>query len=106
MYVLGYKRGSSGRIRKTSITQPLSFATYVKMPSSLKSTAQWYALTCKHRLKVGEPGFPVAAAEQGRRVIVRDGTTFEVGDGDFTLISTETKSWLGLNTLFLKCHLQ
>ncbi len=38
----------------------------------------------KHRLKVGEPGFPVAAAERGRRVIVRSGPTFEVGDHDFT----------------------
>ena len=38
----------------------------------------------KHRLKVGKPGFPVAAAERGRKVIVRAGTTFEVGDHDFT----------------------
>ena len=41
----------------------------------------------KHRLKVGEPGFPVAAAERGRKVIVRAGTTFEVGDHDFTKFS-------------------
>lgn len=41
----------------------------------------------KHRLKVGEPGFPVAAAERGRRVMVRSGTTFEVGDHDFTKFS-------------------
>ena len=34
----------------------------------------------KHRLKVEEPGFPVAAAERGRKLIVRAGTTFEVGD--------------------------
>ena len=41
----------------------------------------------KHRLKVGEPGFPVAAAERGRKVIVRAGTTFEVGDHNFTKFS-------------------
>ena len=41
----------------------------------------------KHRLKVGEPGFPVAAAERGRKVIVHAGTTFEVGDHDFTKFS-------------------
>lgn len=41
----------------------------------------------KHRLKVGEPGFPVAAAERGRRVIVRAGTSFKVGDHDFTKFS-------------------
>ena len=54
-----------------------------------------YALKCKdncvliclddkHRLKVGEPGFPVAAAERGRRVIVSLQEEFEVGDHDFT----------------------
>ena len=41
----------------------------------------------KHRLKVGEPGFPVAAAERERKVLVRAGTTFEVGDHDFTKFS-------------------
>ena len=40
----------------------------------------------KHRLKVGEPGFPVAAAERGRRVMVRAGITFKVRDHDFTII--------------------
>jgi len=42
----------------------------------------------KHRIKIGEPGFPVAAAERGRRVIVRAGASFEVGDHDFTKFST------------------
>ena len=41
----------------------------------------------KHQLKVGEPGFAVAAAERGRKVLVRAGTTFEVGDHDFTKFS-------------------
>ena len=41
----------------------------------------------KHRLKVGEPGFPVAAAERARRVLVRVGSSFEVGDHDFTKYS-------------------
>lgn len=41
----------------------------------------------KHRLKVGEHGFPVAAAKRGRRVMVRAGTMFEVGDYDFTKFS-------------------
>ena len=44
----------------------------------------------KHRLKVGEPGFPVAAAERGRRVMVRAGTTFEVGDHNFTKFSNSS----------------
>ncbi len=41
----------------------------------------------KHRLKVGEPGFPVATAERDRRVIVCFGKTFEVGNNDFTKFS-------------------
>ena len=42
----------------------------------------------KHRIKVGEPGFPVAAAKCGRLlVLVRVGTSFEVGDHDFTKFS-------------------
>ena len=41
----------------------------------------------KHRLKVGEPGFPVAAAERGREVVVSLHETFAVGDHDFTRFS-------------------
>lgn len=37
----------------------------------------------KHRVKVGEPGNPLAAAERGRRVLVHVGTMFEVGDHGF-----------------------
>ena len=45
------------------------------------------SLDDKYRIKVGEPGFPVAAAEHGRRVLVSCDTSFEVGDHDFTCIS-------------------
>ena len=38
----------------------------------------------KHCTKVGEPGFPVAAAEWGRRVLVSMTKSFQVGDHDFT----------------------
>ena len=38
----------------------------------------------KHKVKVGEPGCPVAAAERGRQVLVHSSTSFEVGDHDFT----------------------
>lgn len=34
----------------------------------------------KHKIKVGEPNFPVAAAERGRRVPVRGDEVFCVGD--------------------------
>ena len=36
----------------------------------------------KHRVKGGEPGFPVAAVERGRQVIVSTNEVFCVGDHD------------------------
>ena len=41
----------------------------------------------KHRVKVGQPGFPVAATERGREVIVSLNETFAVGDHDFIRFS-------------------
>ena len=51
---------------------------------------EYSAFVClddKHRIKVGEPGFPVAAAERGRRVIVSNTKSFQVWDHDFTKFS-------------------
>ena len=55
-----------------------SFDTFVR------ECCTFVCIDDKHCLKVGEPGYPVAAAERGKRVLVRAGTTFEVGDHDFT----------------------
>ena len=41
----------------------------------------------KHRVKVGEPGFPISAVERGREVIVSLNDTFAVGNHDFTKFS-------------------
>ena len=39
----------------------------------------------KHRCKVGEPNYPVAAVERGKKVVVAaSGSTFAVSDHDFT----------------------
>ncbi|PKK64053.1 hypothetical protein RhiirC2_788029 [Rhizophagus irregularis] len=38
----------------------------------------------KHRCKVGEPEYPVAAVERGRQVIVSKNKAFKVADHDFT----------------------
>ena len=38
----------------------------------------------KHRCKVGEPGYPVAAVERGKQVIVSCNRSFIVSDHDFT----------------------
>ena len=41
----------------------------------------------KHRVKVGEPSCPVAAAERGRQVLVHSSTSFQVANHDFTRFS-------------------
>jgi hypothetical protein len=41
----------------------------------------------KHRCKVGEPGFPVAAVERGKQVVVTKNEIFAVADHDFTKCS-------------------
>ncbi len=47
----------------------------------------FFCMDDKHRLKVGEPNYPVAAAERGRRVLVRKNEVFAVADHDFTRFS-------------------
>lgn len=41
----------------------------------------------KHKVKVGEPNFPVASTERGRQVLVVTQTGFLAGDHDFTKFS-------------------
>lgn len=41
----------------------------------------------KHTIKVGEPGYPVAAVERGKQVLVGLSEKFVVGDHDFTKLS-------------------
>jgi hypothetical protein len=41
----------------------------------------------KHRCKIGEPGFPVAAVERGKKVVVANNAVFTVSDHDFTKFS-------------------
>ena len=38
----------------------------------------------KHSMKIGEPGYPVAAIGRGKSVLVAKGTKLTVGDHDFT----------------------
>ena len=41
----------------------------------------------KHKVNIGEPGYPVAAVDRGRRVPVREDEFFLVCDHDFTKFS-------------------
>ena len=47
----------------------------------------FYCLDDKHRIKVGEPDVPVAAAERGHCVLTAPGAEFLVTDHDFTKLS-------------------
>lgn len=53
----------------------------------LRSYAIFTCVDDKHRVKVGEPSCPVAAAERGRQVLVHSSTSFQVADHDFTRFS-------------------
>ena len=52
--------------------------------AKFREIANLIFLDDKHRCKVGEPGFPVAAVDRGKQVVVSKDTTFAVADHDFT----------------------
>lgn len=54
---------------------------------TMRDYSMFFCLDDKHRVKVGEPGFPVAAAECGIRVLTAAGSQLLVGDHDFTKFS-------------------
>ena len=49
--------------------------------------SRFVSLDDKHKVKVGHPGSPVAAAERGRQALVHSSSSFQVGDHDFTNMS-------------------
>ena len=53
----------------------------------MRKYSSFFCLDDKHRIKVGEPNFPVAATERGRQVLTVAGSQFLVGDHDFTTFS-------------------
>ena len=54
---------------------------------SVQDLVIFVSLDDKHRIKMGEPRYLLAAAEHGRRVLVGPNETFEIGDHDFTKFS-------------------
>lgn len=79
------------QFRKTHIDEHYCAAIFHYMREYallFKSQSLFICLDDKHRLKVGEPNFPVAAAERGRRgLIVSLQEVVQVGDHDFTRFS-------------------
>ena len=58
-----------------------------EMSLLFRDKSVFVSLDDKHRIKIGEPGYPVSAVERGKRVMVTQNTSFEVGDHDFTKFS-------------------
>ena len=53
----------------------------------IRESAIFACIDDKHKIKVGEPNFPVASAERGRQVLVLSQSRFLAGDHDFTKFS-------------------
>ena len=78
------------QFRKTHVDENYAAALFRYLREfavQFRSLSKLVCLDDKHRMKIGEPGFPVVAAERGRRVLVKVGASFEVGNHDFTKFS-------------------
>ena len=52
-----------------------------------KNNTSLVCMDDKHTMKIGEPNFPIAAIERGKRVLVAKGAKLAVGDHDFAKLS-------------------
>lgn len=50
----------------------------------VRDYSMFVCLDDKHKIKIGEPNYPVASAERGRRVPMRVDESLQAGDHDFT----------------------
>lgn len=78
------------QFRKEHIDSHYAAASYRYMREyaiTVREFCAFVSLDDKHKIKIGEPNYPVAAAERGRRVPVRDNELMTVGDHDFTKFS-------------------
>ncbi|XP_070571401.1 uncharacterized protein [Ptychodera flava] len=58
-----------------------------EMAIRFRENATFVTMDDKHKIKVGEPGHPVAAVERGKQVLVGSGQSFQVSDHDFTKLT-------------------
>ena len=62
-----------------------AFWRYMREMSVLhRDIAHLVSIDDKHKIKVGEPGYPLAAAERGKQVLVGSNQVMAVGDHDFS----------------------
>ena len=69
----------------------------------LRDVCGFVCLDDKHKIKIGEPSCPVAAAERGRRVSVRAGEFLTVADHDFTKFGMVPSEYFSM--IYLKKYL-
>ena len=62
-----------------------------------KNNTSLVCMDDKHTMKIGEPNFPIAAIERGKRVLVAKGTKLAVGDHDFAKLSMIPSVILSVN---------
>ena len=55
-----------------------------EMAVKYRSCVTFVSLDDKHKVPLGEPGYPVASVERGKKVLVAVDKSFIVGDHDFT----------------------
>ena len=75
------------QLRQTHIDQHYCAASWRYLREfaiQQKNIATLVSMDDKHKIKVGEPNYPLAAAERGRRVIVGANQIMAVGDHDFS----------------------
>lgn len=62
-----------------------------------KDDTTFVCMDDKHTMKIGEPGYPLAAVERGKQVLVARGSIFLVGDHDFSKFSMIPSVTLNIN---------
>ena len=60
------------------------FRDYKEMAVMFRENSVLLSVDDKHKIKIGEPGHPVAAVERGKKVVIGLNQSFEVSDHDFT----------------------
>ena len=53
---------------------------------SIRDICSFVCTDDKNKISIGEPNFPLAALIRGRRVLVGNNESFQVGDHDFSTI--------------------
>ena len=88
-------------VRKSHRNNPYANAIYKytqQYAIDITYLASFICTDDKHKILLGQPGFPLSALPCGRRVLVGKNQVYQVGDHNFSKISLKTTVLL-LNTI-------